>query len=84
MNSNMNEFIAKKDITIQNEFKNLSLIRELKSTRKIVCVAYCQLECSCMIFESKNDDICQIFNKTALNYLIEKNEVQNEFVYFNM
>ncbi len=49
-----------------------------------MCVAYCQLECSCMIFESKNDDICQIFNKTALNYLIEKNEVQNEFVYFNM
>ncbi len=81
MNSNMNELIAKKDITIQDEFKSLSLIRELKAT-KMICVANCQLECSCFNVKMKKNNLCQLYNVTALNYLKEKNEVDNEFVYF--
>ncbi len=77
----MEELISKKDITIQKNFKYLSLISELKVT-KIICVSYCKIDCSCLIAESKNNDLCQLFNKTALNYLTEKIEADNEFIYF--
>ena len=77
---NLVKFVVNKRIEIINEFKSLSLIRELK-TNKMVCVSMCQQDCSCSMVELKNNDICVLYNETATQYLKEKNEIENEFVY---
>lgn len=77
--SNSLEFERYKKVEINDE-KNLSLIREFKAN-KIVCVTMCQLDCSCCILKSINNEICLLYTKNAMNYLFEINEKENEFIY---
>ena len=77
----LTKFKGNKNIEIISEFKNLSIIQELKAN-KMICVANCKLIESCKTVESKNNEICQLHNETAFKYLVEKTEKQDEFIYF--
>lgn len=76
----MKKFKGFKNFEIMSEYKNLTLIREFEASRK-VCVSMCRLDCSCKIAEWKTDT-CQLFNETAVHYLVMKIEKDDEFIYF--
>lgn len=78
---NMIKFKKLNGIEIKSDKKNLSLIRVSKGS-KMVCGSICQSDCSCFIFESINNNICKLYNETAMAYLIEKNAIENQLTYF--
>ena len=77
----MIKFKRYKVIEISSDFKNKSLILELRANN-MICVSNCQLDSSCSIVELSSNNFCQLHNETALQYLIAKDEKKNEFIYF--
>lgn len=76
----MIQFQRIENIGVIDEFKNLSLIKELKA-KKMVCVSTRQIDCSCHIAVLKKNEICELFNKTAQLYMTNKIEEDSEFIY---
>ena len=77
----LTEFNGYKQIEI-NDVKNLSLIREYK-VNKMICATMCQLNCSCFAVHTRNNDICRLHDKRAMEYLVDKRVKENEFIFVN-